>query len=113
VTTGEQRKAEGQAQAKKRAGNAWMDEALAKLKRYAYLTYINGNRDLTMDDFRANGGCPEPNNANAWGSLPKAGVRAGLLVPTDRVAKALRPTAQARTVRVWELNPMAVQRSPL
>ncbi|CDK30086.1 putative transcription regulator [Burkholderia phage AMP1] len=102
---GEQLKAEGQAKALKRAGSEWLATALAKLKEYATGEFCYGVNAITIDTFRIEGGCPEPKNPNAWGALPKAAVRAGILLPTDRTSKAARPQAQARVVRVWEVNP--------
>jgi hypothetical protein len=109
VTTGEQRKAEGQAQAKKRAGSEWLADSLFWLGLWVRSRREAGETEINFDQFRSSHLPDEPPNVNAWGSLPKAAVRAGLITPTDRVAKAQRPTAQARTVRVWAIN----QRSSL
>lgn len=105
---GEQLKQEGQAKALKRAGSEWLATALERLKEYAVDHYIGGGLGLTIDGFRASPYAIEPANPNAWGSLPKAAVKAGVLVPTARTVKAARPQAQARVVRVWDLNPAAL-----
>lgn len=106
---GEQLKAAGQVKAVKRSGNEWVDTALAKLKEFCTNEYVYGDCiDITIDDFRQYGGCPEPAHPNAWGALPKAAVKAGYIKPTSRTEKALRPKAQSRIVKVWDINPAAL-----
>lgn len=108
MKTGEQLKAEGQAKAIKRAGSEWLANALVALKEFCIEQYSVGDTDITIDDFRLRGRTPEPVNPNAWGALPRAAVSAGYIKPTDRTEKAIRPQAQARVVKVWDIAPEAL-----
>ncbi|KVE35701.1 hypothetical protein [Burkholderia sp. BDU5] len=105
---GEQLKAEGQAKAVKRAGSEWLATALSRLKDYALESYAYGQGEVTIDGFRESQHAIEPSNVNAWGALPRAAVKAGILTPTSRTVKAKRVKAQARVVRVWDVNPAAL-----
>jgi hypothetical protein len=100
--TGEQLKAEGQAKAAKHAGEAWREDALYWLR--LWLLSRPYKTEITFDEFRETGLVPDPANLNAWGTLPRSAVKRGLLEPTDRVAKAKRPKAQSRIVKVWAIK---------
>lgn len=102
---GEQLKSQGQAKALKRAGSGWLATALIALRNYCEDQYAGDVLDITIDAFRSSGYMHEPVNPNAWGALPRAAVKAGYIKPTTRTEKALRPKAQARVVRVWDINP--------
>jgi len=108
VKTGEQLKSEGQAKAIKRAGSEWLATALTALKEFCTDQYAEGAQDITIDEFRLANYAPEPVNPNAWGALPRAAVKAGYINPTTRTVKASRIAAQARVVRVWDINPDAL-----
>jgi hypothetical protein len=103
--TGEQLKAVGQQKALKRAGSAWLTDALAALKVFLTEQYSVGETDITFDQFRALARTYEPANPNAWGALPRAAIKAGYIKSTTRTEKAIRPKAQCRVVRVWDINP--------
>jgi hypothetical protein len=102
--TGEQRKAEGQAKAAQAAGEAWREEALFRLKMWLRWRAARGFKEMNFDQFRESGLASEPPTPNAWGTLPRAAVKRGLIEPTDRVAKAKRPQAQSRIVKVWAMK---------
>ena len=105
---GEQLKAAGQAQAIKHAGNGWLEKALERLKEYATARWLDGYLAVTIDEFRSSPYAIEPHHVNAWGALPRAAVKAGILTPTPRTVKAKRVKAQARVVKVWSIVPEAL-----
>jgi len=107
--SGETRKAQGQSRALRRAGSAWLNRALAELKTWLGAQYLAWNlTTVTMDAFRTTSCCPEPPHPNAWGALPRAAVRAGLIQPSLLTQKAKRLKAHARRVQVWNICPDAV-----
>ncbi|WP_429498822.1 hypothetical protein ACQUFY_05830 [Robbsia andropogonis] len=105
---GNELKIAGQARAVKRAGSQWLADALVALKHFCTEEYVAGLSDVTIDNFREAGRVREPANANAWGALPKAAIKAGYLKPTERTEAALRPAAHSRRVRVWDIAPEAL-----
>jgi len=102
--TGTTLKVIGQTRARQSAGSEWLSAALHELHKWLRDLHQAGHNKITMDDFRQAGCVAEPRSANAWGSLPKAAVRAGLLSPTSRSAPAKRPSAHARRVRLWRIR---------
>lgn len=101
--TGKELKAEGQSRSRKRAGSDWLAKSLDKFKEYCEGEYINGNQDVDIDGFRARGLVPEPASVFAWGSLPRAAVKAGFIRPTNLVRNATRPQAHARPIKLWNI----------
>jgi len=110
--TGEMLKANGQTQALRRAGSAWLSHAIGELEDWLTELYVAGRRWITMDEFRASGRCPEPASPNAWGALPRNAVRAGLIQPSLLSEKAKRLAAHARRVRLWSICPDMVDPQP-
>ena len=94
----------GQQLAITKAGIDWQSEALSALR--AYLVIRGDGAEFTLEDFRvwaeSTGVIFPPASINAWGSVPKAAVRAGICRPTGKVKKAQRPESHARLIRVWE-----------
>lgn len=108
ATTGESRKARGQAAAARRAGSEWAARAIAALKLFCMESYKRGVTRVTLDEFRAAGRVDEPESANAWGSLPRSAARLGFLRDTGHTMKAGREKAHARLVKVWAIQPRAL-----
>jgi hypothetical protein len=104
--TGEKLKARGQAKVAS-AAQEWRDRAIAGLRRWLNVRamYFGTVPTFTMDEFRdsttAGMFVGEPPHVNAWGTLPQAAVKAGLIAPTSNYRKATRPEAHARMVKVW------------
>jgi len=110
--TGQTLKTNGQNSALRSAGSAWLHHALAELRHWLNESYLAGRRVVTMDEFRQTQRCTEPYSPNAWGSLPRSAVRAGLLIPSHTDAKAKRLAAHARRVRLWCICPDALDPIP-
>ncbi|AKM29421.1 hypothetical protein AB870_03630 [Pandoraea faecigallinarum] len=108
ATSGEARKARGQAAAARRAGSEWAARAIAALKLFCMESYKRGVTRVTLDEFRAAGRVDEPESANAWGSLPRSAARLGFLRDTGHTMKAGREKAHARLVKVWAIQPRAL-----
>lgn len=100
------RKEAGQNAALARAGEEWTIAAVSALR-----LYIDARRRMELGDefdceqFRvwatAQGRLQEPESANAWGSVPKIAVAAGMIEPTGRVRETKRPAAHSRLIRIW------------
>jgi len=111
-TTGETLKQAGQTRALQRTGSAWLTRALRELQSWLADVYVAGRRVVNMDEFRQATRCPEPASPNAWGSLPKAAVRSGLLAPSHTTQKAKRLAAHARRVQLWNICPDVLDPAP-
>jgi len=109
---GQALKQNGQKRALRRAGSAWLSRALEDLKYWLADLHALGWNAASMDDFRASGRTPEPASPNAWGSLPKAATRAGLLAPSHMTQKAKRLAAHARRVQLWNICPDVLDPAP-
>lgn len=100
------RKEIGQQLAITKAGEDWKSEALAALRAYIAIRKASGGTDFTFENFRVwaeqNGAIFPPASVNAWGSLPRSAVKAGICLPTGRVCKAHRPSSHSRLIRIWE-----------
>jgi hypothetical protein len=108
VRSAQERKLNGQFAAARRAGQRWKDDMMIALRRYIAILEGGscGKPDLTFEGFRMY--CeaerlPKPDSMNAWGSLPRVAVAAGIVLPTDRVLNAVRPASHARLIRVWSV----------
>ncbi|WP_331694601.1 hypothetical protein [Pandoraea sputorum] len=108
ATTGEARKACGQAAAARHAGSEWTARAIAALKQFCLDNYNRGVTRVTLDEFRAADRVEEPESANAWGSLPRTAAKLGFLRDTGSTVKAARAKAHARLVKVWAIQPRAL-----
>jgi hypothetical protein len=105
-STGQQRKATGQFKAAN-SSSTWLSGALERLPKFLRtLVHDCGEPVFRMEQFRGflhAEKVPEPKHANAWGALPQAAVRAGLIRFTGRYAEAMNPSAHARIVKLWEV----------
>ena len=105
ITTGEQLKRQGQALADNNAGYIWAEVAMSHLRQFLNERKASGDTTpFTFDEFRQwamDRHMGEPVSVNAWGSLPKKAVAAGLCTPTGQFAKAGRVAAHARMLRLW------------
>ena len=104
IGTATERKRMGQDLAEVKAGREWQQEALVQLK--SWLAIQDGwgcdiGPVFTFDQFRESGFAPEPVSVNAWGTLPRAAVKAGICRATDRTVSAHRPESHGRLVRLW------------
>lgn len=100
---GKELKEEGQALALEHAGMPWRDHAISLLTRFCK-TGPGSRRPFAMEDFRAwalGQGLEQPPSPNAWGALPRIGVREGLMVPTGEYRNAKSPMTRSHPVKIW------------
>jgi hypothetical protein len=109
IVTGRQLKRRGQDAALKRAGNLWRDKIMTALRAWVLMKDTSGNQKTTfvMEDFREY--CRpfqalKPVSANAWGSLPKIALSAGLIERTEQMARSRRVSAHGRMVHLWRVK---------
>ena len=106
------RKSNGQWLAAAMAGQKWAEDAMLALGRFFLhlrRTSVHAASSevlFTFEQFRiycAVHRLPEPASVNAWGSLPRRAVAAGLCRWSGSVATGTRPESHGRLLKVWEV----------
>ena len=82
----------------------WATDALEKFKAFCKARKEMCKPEFRIEEFRdvaELSGWPQPTSLNAYGSLPRIGVKAKLIEFAGRHERAQRKDAHARDVRVW------------
>lgn len=105
TTAGESRKSRGMQLALDYSGD-WADEVLGELAAWLWAQKRIGLTTITVEQFRAQAR-RQPASANAWGSLPRMAMKAGLIAPhmvapgVQMRVKAASPRTHAHEVKSW------------
>lgn len=86
----------------------WKADVLVELRAWIAVHRGQGNREMTMEQFRAQA-VNQPTSHKAWGALPAIACKAGLIEPVlhDDGSAVMRRAASVRThahpVRLWRI----------
>jgi len=86
----------------------WAERVVVEFRGWAAIEKARGMSTCTIERFRAEA-ANQPKSHKAWGPLPAALVRAGVLAPmthpdgTPVMRNAAAPRTHAHPVRVWRL----------
>jgi len=103
VDYGKQLKEEGQALALEHAGRPWAEQAVELLTVFCF-SGPGRKRPFALEDFRMWAlaqGLPEPASPNAWGALPRIGIRDNLMRATGQYRAARSPLTHAHPVMTY------------
>lgn len=98
---GELLKQVGQQRAADRAGSAWVELALAHLRKFCR----HRSSPFRWEEFRAAAtadGLPDSPSHKVWGALPQMATREGIVRFTGRFEAARSPATHGHPVRVYE-----------
>lgn len=104
-SAGESLKATGMQLALDYSGD-WAEEVVDELAAWLHAQKRMGLTTITIEQFRGRAIC-KPASANAWGSLPRLAIKAGLIAPhwvapgVQMRVKAASPKTHAHEVKSW------------
>ena len=89
-----------------KSGEGWIEQTIQNLRRFCAIRKAEGRREFRMEEFRhyiERNGLPLPASANAWGSVPRIGVKHDLIRATGRYEKATSPATHCHPVMTYKV----------